>query len=387
VLYEVPQLDEKERSVLGMVMALHAGLKYAVDQPTRWKGMLRRHAMAKAIQGSNTIEGLYVTVDDAIAAVNQEEPFSAETTEEAWMATLGYRNALTYVQQLRNDPHFAYEPSLVRSLHFMMIWYDLSKNPGRWRPGPISVRDDSTGEIVYLGPEAAEVPRHIDELLKWLREDTSDPIVRAAVAHMNLAKIHPFSDGNGRMARCLQTLVLSRETAFVEPFSSIEEFLGNKRNTPDYYAILKQMDAREWKPSTVGREWMRFMLRAHFIQATTHRRRVTATEMIWSAIQNELSRRRLPERADVPLVSAALGIRLRNSTYRTEAGVEYDVAGRDLKLLVEADLLKPIGEKRGRTYEASERLAKLAKDSVRDKLGPISDPFELLESGGQQQLF
>ena len=63
-----------------------------------------------------------------------------------------------------------------------------------------------------------------------------DPLVRAAMAHLNLVLIHPFRDGNGRMARALQTLVLSRGGIGEPAFSNIEEWLGG--NTEDYYRVL-----------------------------------------------------------------------------------------------------------------------------------------------------
>ena len=93
-----------------------------------------------------------------------------------------------------------------------MISYDLAKHPGRWRPGPIFVRNEQTGERVYEGPDNDLVPGLIAELVDGLNEEVSSPfIVRAAMSHLNLVMIHPFSDGNGRMARCMQTLVLARE--------------------------------------------------------------------------------------------------------------------------------------------------------------------------------
>lgn len=66
------------------------------------------------------------------------------------------------------------------------------------------------------------------------------------MAHLNLVMIHPFSDGNGRMARCLQTLVLAREGILEPEFSSIEEYLG--RNTQDYYSVLAETSEGSWHP-------------------------------------------------------------------------------------------------------------------------------------------
>ncbi|NIA03686.1 MAG: hypothetical protein GWP12_04075 [Nitrospirae bacterium] len=79
-------------------------------------------------------------------------------------------------------------------------------------------------------------------LVAALNEDVSDipSMVRAGMAHLNLVMVHPFKDGNGRMARALQTLVLARERILAPQFSSIEEYLG--RNTPAYYGVLAEED-------------------------------------------------------------------------------------------------------------------------------------------------
>ena len=91
------------------------------------------------------------------------------------------------------------------------------------------------------------------------------------MAHLNLVMIHPFRDGNGRMARALQTLVLSRGGIGEPAFSSIEEWLGG--NTEDYYRVLAATGAGAWHPERSAALWVKFNLRAHHIQAQTVRRR------------------------------------------------------------------------------------------------------------------
>ena len=162
------------------------------------------------------------------------EPMDAE--EEDWAAIRGYRSAMTYVLQLAHDEHFEYTPALIRSLHFMMTEYSLEASPGLWRPGPIWIRNDATGEVMYEGPEASDVPGWIEELVADLETAPGDvpPLVKAAMGHLNLIMIHPFRDGNGRMSRCLQTLILARDKILAPEWSNIEEFLGHSRNTRDY---------------------------------------------------------------------------------------------------------------------------------------------------------
>lgn len=118
---------------------------------------------------------------------------------------------MTYVMQIHEDPYTIADEQLIRSLHFMMLNYDLTKLPGQWRPGPIAVVNEPTGNVVYQGPEPQEVPGLMRELVEQINiVDGIDATVLAAMAHLNLTMIHPFRDGNGRMARALQTLVLAK---------------------------------------------------------------------------------------------------------------------------------------------------------------------------------
>jgi Fic family protein len=133
MLFETPALDDREHGVLREIDDLRQTLRWQIAAPRRWVGSLRRLTFARAVQGSNTIEGYNATLDDVAAVVAGEEPL--EASEETRRALAGYRDAMTYVLQLSEDPHFAFDETLLRSLHFMMMSYDLSKNPGRWGPG------------------------------------------------------------------------------------------------------------------------------------------------------------------------------------------------------------------------------------------------------------
>ena len=156
MLFNPPKIDNVEADVVRQIDKLRETLAYAVRTPKRWPGLLRRISFARAIRGSNSIEGFKVTVEDALAAIQGEAPI--EASELSWKAVTGYRAAMTYVLQLAVDPHFRHSTDLIRSLHFMMLEYDLSKNPGRWRPGPIQVGDEGKGQVFYKAPDAEQVP-------------------------------------------------------------------------------------------------------------------------------------------------------------------------------------------------------------------------------------
>jgi Fic family protein len=372
MLCQLKELPAEYLRVIERIDEMRLRLRFLLQQqPTRWSGLLRRSEFARAIQGSNSIEGFNVTVDDAVAAVEGEEPLIDERTE-AWLAVRGYREAMTYILQLSDDAHFAHHESMLRSLHYMMLSYDLGKHPGRWRPGVIYVRREHTSEIVYEGPDAALVPGMMEELVASLNEVKSLPImVRAALAHLNLVMIHPFSDGNGRMARALQTLVLAREGILSSAFSSIEEYLG--RNTQDYYNVLAEVGQGSWHPERDPLKWVQFCLTAHYRRAETLLRRSQEAGRLWAELEAEIKGRGLQERMILALHDAAFGYRVRNTTYRKAAEVSDAVASRDLGQLVAAGLLVAQGEKRGRFYTAGEWLSKVRAETRLTKVA--SDPF------------
>ena len=371
MIFQCPELDSKEMEVVGRVAELKRLLGHSVsDSPKRWYGLLRRITFARAVQGSNTIEGYDVALDDAIAAAEGEEPLDPKT--EAWAAVAGYQSAMTYVLQLAGDAHFSYSADLLRGLHFMMLQYKLAKKPGRWRVGPIFVQDDERAEVVYEGPPAESIPELMDELLRSLNGNLEMPgIVKGAMAHLNLVMIHPFADGNGRMARCLQTLVLARSGILAAPFSSIEEYLG--RNTRAYYDVLAAVGGGSWHPERDARPWIRFCLTAHYRQATTLLLRTKEMQRLWDALEEEVGRRKLPERTVLALVDAAIGLRVRNATYRPVAEIHDNLASRDFKSLVAEGLLVPEGERRGRFYVASELLKAIRARTHEARR--VEDPF------------
>lgn len=379
MIFKTPALVAGDLALATRIEESRVKLRSVMSAPKRWFGVLRRSTLARAIRGSNSIEGYLVTKDDALAAVEGEEPIDAQT--ETWAAVTGYQQAMTYVLQLANDPHFRYTADLIRSLHFMMLQYDLSKLPGRWRQGAIYVRDEDRDEVVYEGPPEETVPELVAEMVEALNDSQAPSLINGAMGHLNLVMIHPFKDGNGRMARCLQTLILAREGILDPRFCSIEEYLG--RNTHPYYDILAYVGQGRWNPTNDAGPWVNFCLVAHFNQAATVLKRMKETERVWDELERMVSQLRLPDRAMYALSDATFGYRVRNATYRSVAEVSDQVASRDLKSLVDAGFLIAAGEKRGRCYLASPLLQNL-RERTREPRILYTSPSWRIEDRGKR---
>ena len=373
MIFAEPTLSQEDYKVLEILEGQRRRLRIETQHnPRRWHGALRRSTFARAIQGSNAIEGYNATMDEAMAAVEAEPPLDEKT--ETWLAINGYRTAMTCIMQAAADPYFEFSKQFLKSLHFMMTEFDLNAYPGTWRPGAVQVVNHATGAVVYDAPYSDLVDVLVSELVEYLdREHHQSAVVAAAMAHLNLTMIHPFKDGNGRMARALQTLVLAREGVVHPLFSSIEEWLG--RNTQDYYNVLAAVGEGAWNPANDALPWVRFCLKAHYQQANTMIRRHEEYEALFSSIESLVERLKLNERMTVPLFNAALGMRVTNARYQRETEESSHVAGRDLKALADLALLVPHGEKRGRYYTAGKELGEARQAARRSRT--VQDPYEL----------
>jgi Fic family protein len=378
MLFESPSLGAAEERVLEQVAELKTGLRWQLTEPRRWVGSLHRLSLARAIQGSNSIEGYEAGIDDAVDVAAGEDPLDVD--EETRLALGGYRAAMTYVLQAAEDPDFQYNAQLFKSMHFMMTNYALKNRPGRWRAGSVYLRNEDTGEVVHEGADLDEVPALMRELAAGLDEASAEPdLIRAAMAHLNLVMVHPFRDGNGRMARCLQSLVLARGGVLSPVFMSVEEYLG--RNTHAYYDILATVGGGSWRPDRDTRPWVRFILTAHLRQARTMLQRVKESERMWSELENLVKGLKLPDRSVMALFDAMIGLRVRNATYRAYFAegpeeITEATATRDLQKLVQANLLAASGERRGRHYVARSSLVAIRQAVIRARVPrDDTDPF------------
>jgi Fic family protein len=375
MLYAMPGLDTADLQVLGELDEMRSELRTHLRSKPHWEGQLRRSLFAAAIQGSNTIENITISSSDARALV-EHAPMSAEANEETQQAVIGYRDAMTYVQQTPLMEFFDHSETLLSTLHFMITKYQPAKWPGRYRTGGIFVTSADPLEPAYTGPEAELVPGLMNELIEWIRDGDVDApaYARAAMAHLNLVGIHPWRDGNGRTARALHTLVLARTGELAPEFSSIEEWLGEHTNTVQYYEALRSTQNGSFQPERNAHSWLRFVFAAHHRQAQRVRRRYEWTVRLWNDLARLAGDQGLPDRVVSALYAAAVG-EVRRTTYQQDENLSRDQAIRDIQALTRAGLLTPRGNATTRVYVlagAATEITQAASAAVR---GPGRDPY------------
>jgi Fic family protein len=123
---------------------------------------------------------------------------------------------------------------------------------GAWRQDVIQVTSGPMGKetIHFEAPAAAKVPVEMRRFLHWLNDDQHlDPVIKAAIAHFWFVTIHPFDDGNGRIARAIADMQLAKSDQSKQRFYSMSAQIQKERNA--YYDILESsqkgdLDITNW---------------------------------------------------------------------------------------------------------------------------------------------
>lgn len=325
-----------------------------VKQVTPWMGTLRRAVRASSIESSTSIEGYSVEPAEAIALTSGVTPDSGEN--ESRLAVASYARAMDHVGVMARDQGFRWSERVILDLHFDACYFQRDKDPGLWRTGPISVTG-ADGGIDYRGPDGEAVPTLMAEVVAWLESaEGAHPAVRAAMAHLNVISVHPFRDGNGRVARIVQSLVLALEGLLSPGFSSIEEYLSN--NTPAYYAALRDTQGGSYQPDGDASGWVEFCVDAHISQAARRLDQIREAGVRWELLEREVGSRGWPERFVIVLEQSLIGGADR-AGYGEEAGVSPATVTADLRRLLDSGLVEQRGRGPGTRYWASEQLRSL----------------------------
>ena len=375
MLFTYSSYDEDEEKIVSRILEMREALRhYVVSNPQRWTGLLSRITRAKALRATNGIEDINVSTEDALAAVDSTEPNEAD--KATWDAVRGYRDAMGFILQQVRRPTFKFSLDNILAIHYMITQHSMDSRPGRIRPGWVGIRNTGTGEYVHEGADRELLDGLLANLVDYMNAPIKQKMLQGAMTHLNLTIMHPFSDGNGRISRALQTAIIANDGVFNPTVSSIDEYIGH--NQQRYYDVLSEVAKGGWNPKNDCKPWVRFCLTAHYHQVATHLRRIETINESYRRYTTLVLDKKLQTRCALALVEASMGLRIRRSSYVTSADVSENTASRDLASLADAGLLVSKGEKRGRYYVASDLVLKVRNESRPKKM--LYDPFERVAS-------
>lgn len=204
--------------------------------------MLRKENQIKTIHSSLAIEHNSLSLQQVTDVIDGKHVLGAPNEIQE------VKNALQAYQLMQQLDAFE-EADLLRAHGLMMA--DLVDGAGKYRQAGVGVFDND--KCIHVAPPAERVPHLMGDLFEWLKQTKAHPLISSCVFHYEFEFIHPFMDGNGRMGRYWQTLLLSHWKGI---FAWIPMETMVKKHQEQYYNAIAQSDARG--DSTV---FITFMLR------------------------------------------------------------------------------------------------------------------------------
>ena len=201
-------------------------------------------ALTSEILGSSQIEGVVLNADSVRSSVARHLGLETAGVERTDHYTEGVVNALMQATQ-----GFAEPLTDERMFAWHAVFFPLGYSDGykitvaNWRVGgePMQVVSGPMGKqkVHFEAPSSDDVPTMMEQFIRWVNtDDYTDPIIRAAIAHLWFVTVHPFDDGNGRMARIITEMMLARADKSPKRFYSLSaEIMRQKKN---YYDALEQ---------------------------------------------------------------------------------------------------------------------------------------------------
>ena len=204
--------------------------------PPAAEAELRAHARVRAVHYSTFIEGNRLTMSQAKAAI-ADANLQIAGRERDVSEVRNYWNALLRVEDWAQKKKPLTE-ELIKRLHALVEVGPRAK-PTPYREGQNAIKNSSTGALIYLPPEAEDVPSLMASLVAWAAEAERSglpaPLI-AGLVHYQFVTIHLYYDGNGRTARLLATFILHKGGYGLNGFFSLEEH--HARDLPGYYQAL-----------------------------------------------------------------------------------------------------------------------------------------------------
>lgn len=205
-----------------------------------WEKQFKEDAIIRSAYHGTHIEGNRLEKNDAKDLLLGKDVVGRPRDIQE---VINYRRVIELIDEEAKKKIDKFTETLIRKFHRIIIDKILpQEQSGEYRVKQVVVKNSQTGEITFRPPPPLEVPFLMREFIYWInRVGDTHPVLKAGVAHHELVRIHPFIDGNGRVARVLATLILLLGGYDIRRFFSLEEYYD--RDAVTYYENLQRASA------------------------------------------------------------------------------------------------------------------------------------------------
>jgi Fic family protein len=333
---------------IGMIDAAREVVLNAPIIPA-WETKFRKDAMERTVHHGTHIEGNPLTEEEVKDVLDGKDVFARDRDVQE---VINYRNVLRFIEEIyqRIGPNRPYLLTIETLLEIHRLTTDRIVPPeycGQFRTRQVVLKDSRTGVVSYTPPPAAEVPFLVEDLINWINSDETKefhPVLKAGIVHYELARIHPFVEGNGRTARALATLLMFLDGYDIRKFFSLEEYFDE--NPMDYYVTLQTV-SNQLVMDTHERDltpWLDYFVKAVAVELNRIKERVRKISLD-SHVKDRLGEQvELNERQMIIMEYLNRHGNMQNKDFR-KIFPDYsdDTVLRELKFLKQKGLVKKLG--------------------------------------------
>lgn len=207
-----------------------------------WEKQFKEDAIVRSAYHGTHIEGNMLKQDEAKDVLLGKDVLGRPRDIQE---IINYRKVIELIDEEAQKKIDKITEQLIKKLHRTITSKILNpEQSGEYRLKQVVIRNSSNGEITFRPPASMEIPFLMREFVYWINKENADevhPVLRAGIVHHELVRIHPFIDGNGRVARVLASLVLLLGGYDIRRFFSLEEYYD--RDAVVYYEHLGKATA------------------------------------------------------------------------------------------------------------------------------------------------
>ena len=331
------------------------GFLDAVKLKDEWITNMQKNALILESHHSTHIEGTALTLEQARRILEGKKLKGINWDDEKEL--LNYKKAMDFVSKYLGKDNPITE-GIILELHKILV-KDVrggQADPGNYRKIQNYVVNSRTREVIYTPPRPLDVPHLMQEFVGWINstEDLS-PILIAGISQFQFVHIHPFIDGNGRTARLLSTLILYKTGYDFKRLFTLSEYYDNDR--PAYYKAIQSVRENNMN-MTVWLEYFLKGLRSQMAEIQEKGKKIIIVDKVVKMLQ-DIS---LNTRQEKIIRYLVINEQIDNEQCQKVCNSIKRTATRDLAALVEKNVLKRCGEKKGTYYVLSPKVTEKIRD-------------------------
>jgi Fic family protein len=236
------QISNKILKNIGSIEASKEVIDHAPLLPY-FEKEFREDAMVRTIHYGTHIEGNELNLSEAEKVLLGKQVTARDRDIQE---VINYRKVMDYIGKI-DIQNAKIDLDTIKHIHRLTVEKILAEEQcGVFRKTQVVVKNSTTGEVSFRPPLAVAVPFQLKNLLEFIesaKDEEIHPVLKSGIAHYELVRIHPFLDGNGRVARAIAILILYQDGYDIRKFFSLEEYFDN--DAASYYEALQSVEKND----------------------------------------------------------------------------------------------------------------------------------------------